>query len=64
MPAPIVAVDPAKEWQSTPVPPMKAELVAKEGDLPERPACFGNCAELSSACDGCELYNPCRKASA
>lgn len=29
----------------------------------DRPACFGNCYELSSACNACSVYNACRRAS-
>lgn len=30
---------------------------------PDRPACFGQCAEISAACDGCPVYNECRRAT-
>lgn len=45
------------------VPVPHAELVASMQDLPERPACFGNCAEMSSACDACPVYNPRMRAT-
>jgi len=30
---------------------------------PDLPACFGECAEISATCDGCQVYNECRRAT-
>lgn len=47
-----------KEDQSEPAGPSPVVH-----DAEGRPSCFGNCYELSSACNACPEYNRCRKAS-
>ncbi len=64
-PRAIIGPDPRKPtreeaiqaWQTTPPP----EPPIEEMVTPERPICFGNCCELSSACDACPEYNTCRR---
>lgn len=43
-------------------PVMRTPPIFGDSD-PDRPACFGGCYELSSACSACRWYNPCRRAS-
>lgn len=45
--------------------PVYLQIVPKGEELAaDRPACFGNCAEISSTCDACPEYNACRRATA
>lgn len=39
------------------------QIMPKEELAADRPACFGNCAEISSTCDACHEYNACRRAT-
>lgn len=50
---------PAEKAKSLPNPVPMAVDHAEPG----RPPCFGLCAEMSAACDACESYNACRRAS-